>query len=113
MSEIVVLVNYRAQPDQIDQAQRAIATLVRTVLANEPDCGGINVLQAADDPARFLLVEKWPSREVFLGPHMQQAHIQSFIQSAGAFLAGPPDISFWDQNDTEVVWEEHSGSNDS
>jgi len=28
---------------------------------------------------------------------MQQPHIQSFMQSAGGFLAGPPDISFWDR----------------
>lgn len=45
--------------------------------------------------ANFVLVEDWPSQDVFLGPHMQQPHIQAFIQSAAAFLAGPPDISFW------------------
>ena len=47
------------------------------------------------DPGRFTLIEQWPSQEMFLGPHMQQPHIQSFIQQAGLFLAGPPDISFW------------------
>lgn len=53
------------------------------------------MLQDAGDPTRFTLIEHWPSREIFLGPHMQQPHIQSFIQRAGGFLEGPPEISFW------------------
>ena len=91
----IVLVGYRALPDQVEAARREIAALVAQVQATEADCGGITMLQDASDPTRFTLVEDWPSREIFLGPHMQQPHIQSFIQRAGAFLAGPPDISFW------------------
>ena len=90
-----VLITYRAQPDHLEVAKRELARLVATVLAKEPDCGGITMLQDVDDPTRFTLVERWPSRERFLGPHMQQPHILAFIQSAGAFLAGPPEISFW------------------
>lgn len=95
MSEILVLVRYTALPGTSDAASQAISALVAEVLATEPQCGGITILQDASDPSRFLLIERWPSREMFLGPHMQQPHIQSFIQSAGTFLAGPPDISFW------------------
>ena len=90
-----VLITYRAQPDHLEVAKRELARLVATVLAKEPDCGGITMLQDANEPGRFTLVERWPSQAVFLGPHMQQPHIQAFIQGAGAFLAGPPDISFW------------------
>jgi quinol monooxygenase YgiN len=43
------------------------------------------------------LVERWTSREMFLGPHMNQPHIQSFMQSASAFLTGPPDMTCWRQ----------------
>ncbi|MEZ5312732.1 MAG: antibiotic biosynthesis monooxygenase [Thermoanaerobaculia bacterium] len=95
MSRIVVLVRYRAAPGKEAAARAAIAALVRTVLAAEPDCGGIEVLHDLDDAAATTLVEHWPSREIYLGPHMQQPHLQEFIRSAGAFLAGPPDISFW------------------
>lgn len=95
MSEAVVLVNYRSLPEHAATARREIAELVATVQAMEPDCGGITMLQDTSDPTRFTLIEHWPSQEIFLGPHMQQPHIQSFIQRAGAFLAGPPDISFW------------------
>lgn len=95
MSETTVIVDYRAQPDQVERARAAIGTLVRAVLATEPECGGIRFLQDANDPARFTLVERWPSQAVFLGPHMQQPHIRAFIESAGAFLSGPPSITFW------------------
>ena len=95
MKEAVVVVGYRAAPGEDDTAAREIAALVREVLASEPDCRGIELLRDLSDPARFTLIERWPSQEVFLGPHMQQPHIRSFIERAGTFLAGPPDISFW------------------
>lgn len=95
MSGAVVLVSYRSLPAHSDMAKREIGRLIAAVQAIEPDCGGITMLQDASDPTRFTLIERWPSQETFLGPHMQQPHIQSFIQSAGAFLAGPPEISFW------------------
>ena len=95
MSGAVVLVSYRSLPEHTDTTKREIGSLIAAVQAIEPDCGGITMLQDAGDPTRFTLIEHWPSRETFLGPHMQQPHIQSFIQSAGAFLAGPPEISFW------------------
>ena len=95
MSGAVVLVRYRSLPEHADTAKREIGSLIASVQAMEPDCGGITLLQDASDPTCFTLIEHWPSREMFLGPHMQQPHIQCFIQSAGAFLAGPPEISFW------------------
>ena len=95
MSKAVVLVNYRSLPEHCETAKRELGKLIATVQAVEPECGGIIMLQDATDPTRFTLIEHWPSQEIFLGPHMQQPHIQAFIRSAGAFLAGPPDISFW------------------
>jgi len=91
----IVIVSYRSLPDRVEAATRQISALAAPVRASEPDCGGITVLQDPADATRLTLIEEWPSREAFLGPHMQQPHIQSFIQAAGAFLAGPPDISFW------------------
>jgi quinol monooxygenase YgiN len=97
MSVAVVLVSYRALPGRIDEALAAIGELIATVQAIEPDCRGITMLQDAGDPTRVELVERWTSREMFLGPHMNQPHIRSFIQSASAFLTGPPDMTFWRQ----------------
>jgi quinol monooxygenase YgiN len=95
MSEVIVVIRYQATPNQAETARREILALVATVLSAEPACRGIQVLENAMDPTRIMLVERWPDQDAYLGPHMQQPHIQSFIQRAGAFLAGPPDISFW------------------
>jgi len=94
MPSIVVVVRYCAQPGKALDALTAVRELVATVLSTEPACAGIEILQNLDNPEAITLVERWPDRDAFLGPHMQQPHIQAFIQSAGAFLAGPPDISF-------------------
>ena len=92
---VTVLVRYQLLPDRIEQAMQDIMKLTQTVAAKEPDCLGIEVLQDADDPTIVTLVERWTSREVYEGPHMQTKHLQSFIARARDNFAGPPDISFW------------------
>lgn len=92
---IVVVVSHRAQPGQEGRAKREIAELVATVLRDEPDCAGIEMLQDAGDPTRFLLIERWSSKDAYVGPHMETPHIRAFIGRAGEFMAGAPDISFW------------------
>ncbi|MFO7608295.1 MAG: putative quinol monooxygenase [Candidatus Krumholzibacteriia bacterium] len=92
---VVVIISYMCLPSAAERAVAEIAELVATVLRVEPECGGIELLQQTDDPTRIMLVEQWPSREAYLGPHFQQPHIQAFIARAGEFLAGPPEITFW------------------
>jgi len=92
---VTVVITYRAQPGKGAAARAALAPLVKTVLANEPDCLGITTLQDAADDTRFLLYERWTSQAAYTGPHMQTPHIKAFIQGAAAIFAGPPDISFW------------------
>jgi quinol monooxygenase YgiN len=92
---VVIQVRYTAQPGKIEEATREIAALIATVQREEPDCLGIDMLHAADDPARILLHERWTSREAYFGPHFQTPHIQAFIGRAPALVDGPPDISVW------------------
>jgi quinol monooxygenase YgiN len=95
MSGTVVIVSYRSLPGQSERAESEIRALVENVVASEPECGGITILQESVDPTRITLIENWSSQETFLGPHMEQPHIKDFIQGAAEFLAGPPEISFW------------------
>lgn len=95
MSDITVIIDYRALPDRAERALEEITALVGTVMEREPDCQGIDILVDQDDPTRIRLIEYWPTRESYLGPHLQQPHIQEFIGRAGEFIAGPPDITFW------------------
>lgn len=92
---VTVVIEYRALPGQEGAAHQRLETLVSTVVASEPACSGIEILQDVDDPAHFLLYEQWSSREAYTGPHMRTPHILEFIAQAPGFMAGPPTITFF------------------
>jgi len=92
---VTVVIEYRARPGLAATAVEELERLIATVVAVEVDCLGIRLLQDLDDPTRLLLLEQWSSREAYLGPHLQTAHLQAFIAHAGEFLEGPPAIRFW------------------
>lgn len=96
MSKTVVMIHYQAHEGRRESAERELAALIAQVQEVERDCSGIRMVRNADDPSRICLIEHWSSREAYLGPHMQTAHLQAFIQQAGSLFAGPPDISFWE-----------------
>jgi quinol monooxygenase YgiN len=91
---VIVLIEYHAVPGKETVAQRELAELVGTVVENEPDCAGIEILRDTDDATRFVLYERWSSREAYTGPHMRTPHLLAFIARAPAFMASPPTITF-------------------
>ncbi len=95
LSAVTVLIEYRARPDQIDRALDELEQLVATVVASETDCYGIRLLQEGEEPTRILLDERWSSREAYLGPHFETAHLKDFIARAAALFEGPPTIRLW------------------
>jgi quinol monooxygenase YgiN len=92
---VVVLIRYQAQPGREAAARGALTALVATVVAREPDCHGITMLEDAGDPARILLYERWSDREAYAGPHLQTPHLLAFVARAGELFTGPPEITFW------------------
>lgn len=94
-TSVVVQIAYTAQPQRAGVACRELSDLIATVVATEPDCLGIELLEDPVDPNRLLLWERWTSQAAYTGPHMQTAHLQAFIGRAPGFLAGPPQITFW------------------
>ncbi len=99
---VTVLITYHALPGQAERAVRELSELITTVVATEPDCLMIRLLQDPADPARILLYEEWTSREAYLGPHFQTPHLTAFIARAGSLFTGPADIRFWTMK-TEVL----------
>jgi quinol monooxygenase YgiN len=92
---VTVLVAYRAQPDTADIAVRELTQLIATVVSREPACRSIRLYQDPADPSRILLWEEWTDQAEYVGPHMRTPHLTAFIERAGGFLAGPPEIGFW------------------
>ncbi len=95
-SPITVLIVYQARPGKAEEGLDSLASLVATVVAEEPACLGITIHQDASDAARVLLLEEWVDKASYVGPHMLTPHIRAFIEKAPELFAGPPDISFWE-----------------
>ncbi len=94
-TDVTVVIRYEALPGKADVAQAELADLIRTVVRQEPECRGIWLHQDTTIPEKLLLVEHWTSQEAYTGPHMQTPHLTAFIERGKAFLAGPPEITFW------------------
>lgn len=92
---ILVTIRYQTQDGKAAAARQALRTLISTVVATEPDCLGIQMLQHADNETGILLYERWTSREAYSGPHMQTPHLGAFMASARELFAGPPTIEYW------------------
>ena len=93
--QVTVVITYEARPGMADVAREELAALIETVVAQEPACRGIQLFQGSADPHRLLLTEQWESEEAYAGPHLRTPHILAFRERAPAFLAGPPEISYW------------------
>ncbi len=93
---ITVLIRYQARPGKEDDALALLSELIATVVREEADCLGIELLTYESDPGRILLYETWISREAYLGPHFQTPHLRAFIEAAQTSFAEAPDISFWE-----------------
>ena len=92
---VTVHIEYRARPERLEEAVSELDALLVKVVASEPDCFGIRLLQDPADPTRVLLDEEWSSREAYLGPHFETPHLKAFIARAPALFSGPPVIQFW------------------
>ena len=95
---LVVMVQYTAQPGKGAEAVSALKLLLADV-KKEPHYVGIRMLVKPGSPESILLYEQWSDAAYFRGEHMQTPHLQAFIASSRAFLAGPPEISFWQAAD--------------
>ena len=95
---LVVMVHYTAQPGKGAEAVKALKLLLAEV-KKEPHYLGIRMLVQPDKPESILLYEQWAQAEYYRGAHMQTPHLQAFIVASRAFLAGPPEISFWQSAD--------------
>lgn len=91
---LIVLVKYKSQPAKEGMALSSLKELI-TQVKNEPNY--VNIVIHADpiDKTNILLYEEWSNEDYYKGEHLQTPHLQKFMVDARAFLAGPPEITFW------------------
>ncbi len=86
-----MVVHFRAQPGRAAEAEAAFAEAVPPTHA-EDGCALFAVHRVADDPDRFVLVERWASREA-LDAHLAAPHLAAFRARGAEIWAEPPEIT--------------------
>ena len=95
---LIVLVKYKTQPAKESVALSSLMDLIANV-KKEPDYVNIKILVDPSDKRNILLYEEWSNEDYYKGKHMQTPHLQKFMVDAKAFLAGPPEITYWKSSD--------------
>ena len=91
MAEVVVVVLFQAAPGRGAEAEAAFAEVVPATHAEE-GCVRFAVHRVAGDEDRFLLVERWASREA-LDAHLSAPHLAAFRARGADIWAEPPQIT--------------------
>ena len=94
---VTVVITSAIKPGKIEIAKRALNTVIKTVIEQESACQEIRVYDDPKNPLRLLIIEKWISEEIFLGPHMQTPHMMAFMKTAESFLDGKAEFTFWNE----------------
>jgi quinol monooxygenase YgiN len=84
---LIVHIHARVKPDFVEAFQQATIENARSSL-QEPGIARFDVVQAVDDPTRFVLVEVYRSREA-PAQHKETAHYAAWRDSVAPMMAEP------------------------
>jgi autoinducer 2-degrading protein len=84
---VIMQVNVHVMPERIEEFQQAtIANATNSV--REEGIARFDVLQSAEDPSRFMLVEVY-RHEQAMAAHKNTAHYHAWVEKVTAMLAEP------------------------
>ncbi len=92
-STIHVTAHLCARPDTHDSLRRELTALTGPT-RSETGCLRYDLYEHSDEPGLFLFIEQWRTEDD-LARHLQQPHIQAFIQKSADLLAEPMQIAQW------------------
>jgi quinol monooxygenase YgiN len=92
---IIVLLKFKAQPEKGARAVSELINLFEKV-KEEPNFISIKLHVDPTDNTNILLYEEWKDQAYYNTEHMNTAHLQEFMTNSKNFLAGPPEITFWE-----------------
>jgi quinol monooxygenase YgiN len=87
MSEIVVCASFKLRPEHLEEAEAILREVIRTTHAEE-GCLLYALHRSTEEPTRYVLVERWRSREDLDG-HYKSPHLAPLSLATGV-LAEPP-----------------------
>ncbi|WP_288142571.1 putative quinol monooxygenase [Mesorhizobium sp.] len=94
----------RAKPGQERELGRRMAALLDPTRA-EPGCIAYDLFQSTEDPAVWVLLERWRSA-ADLDAHVVTDHFAGFLARSDEVLDRPPDnfrLRRWPPDDLRVV----------
>ena len=87
-----VILEISLKPDEIDSAIALFKESLPDTRAYD-GCQSIEVIQGDDDPTCLIVYEKWESRSHY-EKYLAWREETGFLDKLGAFLAGPPKITY-------------------
>lgn len=93
MPEIVVVGAFIARPSKEDDARQAFEALIEPT-HTESGCILYALHQGADDPTRFVFIERWGSREE-LDAHLKSDHVAELLRRVDELFEAS-DITLYD-----------------
>ena len=84
---VIVHVHVQVKPELVEAFLRATVANARSSIL-EPGIARFDVIQQADDPARFLLIEVYRTMEA-TAAHKQTAHYQAWRDAVAGMMAQP------------------------
>jgi quinol monooxygenase YgiN len=84
---LIVLVDVSVKPDRVDAFREATLANARASVG-EPGCARFDVVQQADDPARFVLIEVYRG-EAGAAAHKQTEHYARWRDAVADMMAAP------------------------
>jgi quinol monooxygenase YgiN len=91
MGEVVVAASFKVRPGREQEAEEALREVARAT-HEEDGCLLYALHRGVDDPGRFVLLERWRSRED-LDAHLQQPYVARLAATADA-LEEPAGVWF-------------------
>jgi len=95
----IILLKFKTQPNKGSQALDELNKLLEEV-KKEPNFVSIKLHVDPNDDTNILLYEEWKDLGYYTGPHMETDHLTAFMRNSVNFLAGEPEITFWEVKET-------------
>jgi quinol monooxygenase YgiN len=89
-AEIVVAAIVTVRPEVRDEGLAALTTGIEATHGEE-GCLAYALHEDVEQPARFVIVEKWASADA-LAQHAETSHLKAMFAAVGPLLAEPPTI---------------------
>ena len=97
---LIIHVHVHVKPESVEAFKQATLENARNSV-KEPGCARFDVVQQADDPARFVLVEAYRTPEAHAG-HRETAHYPKWRDTVASMMAEPRTSVKYN----EVFWTE-------